>query len=71
MSFMDEQNYPHIAVTKNTQDIQNKLAVRKIRFDSAVEIRVPTAGGEDQVQIGEYQHGRTTIRIRGRVIGEE
>lgn len=71
LTHMEENKIPATDINKDISDIKNKLRVHRIRFDSKVEIRAPSTGPDSLVKVIDYSENKTTVRIEGRIIGED
>jgi hypothetical protein len=68
---MISKKFPENHVVKDLTLLKNKLRRRGITFSSKIRIVGPSDNFSDLVEIGEYQDGKTTVKITGKLEEQE
>ncbi|MDC7251614.1 nucleoid-associated protein [Wohlfahrtiimonas chitiniclastica] len=70
LEFLEEQNFPSHAITKDIVLISNNLKIRKLKFSSDVKIIAPSEQFEKLVEIIESNDSETTIKVYGKLTNQ-
>lgn len=69
--YMKRKSFPESAVAKDTRLISRKLTRRKLTFSGDVKLTAPSARFSELVEITDSTDSYTTLRILGKLVGQE
>lgn len=69
--YMENQNFPSTAVSKDISLITRRLKNRKMNFSSNVKITAPSEVFNEVINVIEETNDKTTLEISGRLLNQE